>query len=144
MLLLRITSHASACMATLRHGSGNPCDQKTFQNPHIELYLLLYNISEGSYTPKKPVTMKFRENRRKSQKPPNSAKIPRGWFWQHFHSISRPRIWYTEKKSSFQTKQKKSQLHYLLYGRHLGFWPLDPPEDRFFSWRHFFPETLWL
>ena len=45
-----------------------PLWPKTCQNHHIELCLLLNNISEGSYTPKKPVTMKLSKIRGKPQK----------------------------------------------------------------------------
>ena len=52
-----------------------PLWPKTFQNHHIELYLLLYNISEGSYTPKKPVTMKLSKIRGKTAENSKNRRI---------------------------------------------------------------------
>ena len=52
-----------------------PLWPKTFQNHHIQLCLLLYNISEGSYTPKKPVTMKLSKIRGKPQKIAKNRRI---------------------------------------------------------------------
>ena len=52
-----------------------PLWPKTFQNDHIELCLLLYNISEGSYTPKKPVTMKLSKIQGKPQKIAKKSRI---------------------------------------------------------------------
>ena len=52
-----------------------PLRPKTFQNDHIELCLLLYNISEGSYTPKKPVTMKLSKIRGKTAENSKNRRI---------------------------------------------------------------------
>ena len=49
------------------------------------------------------------------EKPPNSAKIPRWWFWQYFHSISRPRIWYPEKKN-YHSRPNRKKVSCTTYG----------------------------
>ena len=54
-----------------------PLWPNTCQNYHIELCLLLNNISEGSYTPKKPVTMKLSKIRGKPQKIAKNRRIQR-------------------------------------------------------------------
>ena len=59
-----------------------PLWPNTFQNHHIDLCLLLYNISEGSYTTKKPATLKLwkiqgktAENRKNAEFSENTAVV---------------------------------------------------------------------
>jgi len=122
-------------MATLRHGSGNPCDKKQFQNHHIELYLLLYNISEGSYTPKKPVTMKLSKIRGKTAENSKNRRIQlkyrEGGFGNTF--IRFPALEYGILKKNYHSRPNRKKVSCTTYGhgRHLGFWPLDPARTRF-------------
>ena len=75
-----------------------PLWPKTFQNHHIELCLLLYGISEGSYTPKKPVTMKLSKIRGKPQKIALKSHKNRWKFmlnWQPWWTNWKPWWYYT-------------------------------------------------
>ena len=78
---------------------------KTFQNNHIQLCLLLYNISEGSFTPKKPVTMKLSKIRGKPHKIAKKRRIQlkyrEGGFGNTFIRFPALEYGILKKKSSF-------------------------------------------